>query len=151
MRTTDLLRLAAVAAAVGAVAGCGSGRPPTYPAAGTVTAGGKPARGAVVTLIPADARKPPLTSYPRGEVGADGRYTLTTFSPGDGAPAGAYKVTLRWPVASAGKEKALALAQGEGGAADRLKGKHADPKASPWAVTIKPGDNTLDPITVSDR
>lgn len=151
MRTTDALRLLALVAAVAATGGCGSGPVRTYPAAGTVTAGGKPAAGAVVTLIPADPQKLPLTSYPRGEVGSDGRYSLTTFAAGDGAPAGEYKVTLRWPVTLAGKEKTLAVAQGEGGAADRLKGKHADPKASPWAVTIKPGDNTLDPIAIPNR
>lgn len=151
MRTTDVLRLAVIGAAVAVVAGCGPGRPPTYPAGGTVTAGGKPTAGVVVTLMPADPEKLPLASYPRGEVGGDGRYTLTTFAPGDGAPAGEYKVTLRWPVALAGKEKALAEAQGEGGEADRLKGKFTDPKTSPWAVTVRPGDNTLAPITIPER
>ena len=150
MRTTDRLRLLALAAVVGA-GGSGAGRTPAHPAGGTVTAGGRPAVGVVVTLIPAVDRNPPLTSYPRGEVGADGRYALTTYSPGDGAPAGEYKVTLRWPAALAGKEKALAAAQGEGGEADRLKGRFTDPKSSPWAATVRPGDNTLDPIAIPDR
>lgn len=151
MRTTDALRLAAIVAVVAGLTGCGSGRVQTYPVVGTVTAGGRPATGVVVALIPVDPQKSPLTSCPRGEVGADGRYTLTTFSIGDGAPADEYKVTLRWPTELDGKSKSLAEAQGEGGDIDRLKSKYADPNTSPWTVTIKPGDNTLDPLTITER
>jgi hypothetical protein len=148
MRIIDLLRLTALGVVFAVAGGCGSGPAQPYPASGTVTSGGKPAKGAVVTLIPVDPNKLPLTSFPRGEVGADGRYRLTTFSSGDGAPAGEYKLTLRWPVELTGKQKALAEAQGEGGDTDRLKSKYADPKASAWTVTIKPGDNTLDPVNI---
>lgn len=151
MKITNVLRLTVLAVAVVCCAGCGSSNPRTYPASGTVSFGSKPATGVVVTLIPVDAQKLPLTSYPRGEVGTDGRFTLTTFASGDGAPAGDYKLTLRWPAELAGKSKSLAEAQGEGGDTDKLKSKYTDPKTSPWSVTIRPGDNTLEPITIPER
>lgn len=151
MRTPDGPRLAVVGGVAALLAGCGPGRVPTYPATGTVTAGGKPATGVVVTLIPVDPRTLSLTAYPRGEVGSDGRYTLTTFAPNDGAPAGEYKLTLRWPEGRTGKAKALAEAQGEGGGTDRLKAKYSDPAATPWAVTIRAGGNTLDPVTIPEQ
>ncbi len=34
---------------------------------------------------------------PHGRVGPDGRFTLTTYQPGDGAPTGKYNVTVVWP------------------------------------------------------
>ncbi len=151
MRISSTLRLAALAGAVACCTGCGSDNRQTHPASGTVSFGGKPAKGVVVTLIPADAQTLPLTGYPRGEVDADGRFTLTTLSPGDGAPAGEYKLTLRWPVDLAGKAKSLAEAQGEGGDADKLKSRYADPKTTPWSVTIKPGDNALAPVAIPER
>jgi len=77
-----------------AIVGCGGGpsRPPTYPVTGQVTENGKPVAGVDVAFRPensAGGQKPA-----NGKTDSEGRYTLTTFSFGDGAMEGSYRVTL---------------------------------------------------------
>lgn len=144
MKTIEAASVACLALIL--AAGCGESQPTTHPAKGRLTSRGKPAAGAVVTLLPADGRQ--LKAYPRGEVGPDGAYTLSTFGKGDGAPAGEYKLTVRWP-AAIGKARTpdeIERAVGGDGPSDRLGGRYADPAKSAWAVTVRPGDNALDPI-----
>lgn len=78
----------------GCLAGCGGGsqRPPTYPVEGTVTIGGKPLADATITFRPDswDNGQRPAN----GQTDADGRYQLTTFSRGDGAMEGSYRITI---------------------------------------------------------
>ncbi|MBI3863637.1 MAG: BON domain-containing protein [Planctomycetia bacterium] len=66
---------------------------PVYAVTGKVIVDGKPAAGAAVRLHPADRS---MTLQPKGLVGADGVFTLTTYLPADGAPAGDYKLTVEW-------------------------------------------------------
>jgi hypothetical protein len=71
------------------VVGCGSGNEfETAPAAGRVTLDGKPvAEGSVVTT--------PAQGWPaRGELDADGRFTLSTYKPGDGAILGPHEIVV---------------------------------------------------------
>lgn len=86
--------LLAVAIGCALVLGCGGGssRPPTYPVEGTVTLGGKPLADATVTFRPDGST--PGQQPANGKTDAEGRYRLTTFSNGDGAMAGDYRVTL---------------------------------------------------------
>ena len=77
-----------------AIVGCGGGpsRPPTYPTTGQITENGKPVAGVDVAFRPensAGGQKPA-----NGKTDSEGRYLLTTFSFGDGAMAGSYRVTL---------------------------------------------------------
>jgi uncharacterized lipoprotein YajG len=76
--------------AVGFLAGCSSEpeRPPTYPVTGTVTANGKPVAAASVIFGPVT----PGVASAAGITDAEGKYRLTTFSAGDGAQAGEYRV-----------------------------------------------------------
>lgn len=74
--------------------GCGKmtdpNRPKTVKAGGVVLYKGEPVEGATVTLVPAD-------NGPRGAVGktdAQGRFTLTSFDPNDGAVPGKYYVGI---------------------------------------------------------
>jgi len=60
---------------------------------GKVLVEGTPAEGANVVFHPLD---PKQEVKPRGAVGADGTFKLTTYLPGDGAPSGDYKVTVEW-------------------------------------------------------
>ncbi|HQF12432.1 MAG TPA: hypothetical protein PLS55_00945 [Thermogutta sp.] len=78
-----------------AIVGCGKGtdpnRPKTVKAGGVVLYNGQPVEGAVVTLVPMD------NSSPRGAVGqtdAQGRFSLTSFDPNDGAVPGKYYVGI---------------------------------------------------------
>lgn len=71
--------------------GCGDSNPTTYKVTGVVTLDGKIVDGAMVTFTPSGGQdsKPAV-----GTSGADGKYNLTTFTGGDGALPGAYKVTV---------------------------------------------------------
>jgi hypothetical protein len=56
---------------------------------GTVTHGGKPVAEAAVVFQPVAGGPSPA-----GQTDASGKYSLTTFVGGDGAPAGEYKVGI---------------------------------------------------------
>src|SRR5262249_58065604 len=85
------------------VAGCGSGRVPVYPASGQATVNGKPAAGWVVVLHPEPPPEgSPAHPLPRALVGPDGRFRLRTYAEGDGAPAGALKLSFTWMPKSPG-------------------------------------------------
>ncbi|QDU74161.1 hypothetical protein Pan97_11660 [Bremerella volcania] len=80
-----------------ATLGCGSGKPnlipgrsPTIPVQGKITLEGAPIEGATVMFF---CEKLKITSY--GKTDATGQYQLTTYEPGDGAPAGHYQVSVK--------------------------------------------------------
>lgn len=88
MPRTALALLTALAAA-----GCSStpsDRPKTVPVTGTVTHKGAPLAGAKVTFFNPEANRSAIA-----ETGPDGRFTLTTFDPNDGAVPGPQQVTVR--------------------------------------------------------
>ena len=91
MRTTAQ-RLLCVLIGCAALAGCGRAqRWPalTEPTTAVVQLDGKPVEGALVILGPVGK------GYAsQGTTAADGKATLTTFRPGDGAVAGRYKVLV---------------------------------------------------------
>ena len=70
-------------------------RLPVFPTRGKVFYRGKPADGALVQLHPLNLDKP-LAFNPRARVGANGTFALTTYDVHDGAPAGAYAVSIDW-------------------------------------------------------
>lgn len=74
------------------IAGCGGGKVQTLPAAkvtGTVTYKGQPVEGAMVMFVSDEV---PIT--PTGTTDAQGKFTLTTNEPGDGAPPAMYNVLV---------------------------------------------------------
>ncbi|HXG13311.1 MAG TPA: hypothetical protein VNK04_26375 [Gemmataceae bacterium] len=71
--------------------GCGS-RDRPVPVRGKVTVDGAPIAGAGVVFHPKDGNGRPAS----GETRADGTYHLTTFTEGDGALPGEYRVTIVW-------------------------------------------------------
>ena len=64
---------------------------PSVPASGTVTFRGQPLAGYQVVLMPDGDRRPAM-----GVTDSEGKFTLGTNSPGDGAPAGKSKVAVVW-------------------------------------------------------
>lgn len=70
------------------IAGCGDGRPKRVPVSGQVLIDGKPLTLGFIRLTPNDTR--PAC----GEIGPDGRFSLKTFEPGDGAVLGSHKVSI---------------------------------------------------------
>ena len=72
-----------------AASGCG---PRMYPVKGTVTLeDGSPLTRGLVIFERVDGG-PPVTA--RGDIQPDGRYELSTENPGDGVPAGRYRVAI---------------------------------------------------------
>jgi hypothetical protein len=130
--------------ALWACIGCGSEnwQAETVPVNGTLRINGQPALGAIIELhaasTPADVRN----SRAWGVVADDGRFSLTTYKRGDGAPAGTYNVTVRWPTDA--KQPMLD---------DRLGGQFASPQRAPWQATIAapmdPLDYQLDDVEVN--
>lgn len=144
---TELLRsplyraLAGLAAlALLALAGCGdAGTIRCHPVNGQVIYDGKPAAGVRVYLLPTSAPMvPEIPANPHGVTGPDGRFTLTTYKDGDGAPEGGYQVVLSWPVESPGSEE---------NDTDRLMGWY-DGVHSKESAQIKEGQNELPPIRI---
>ena len=68
--------------------GCGDGRPPRVRVTGTVTYRGWPVKGAHVVFTPPNAR--PAAA----RTDAQGRFTLRTFDPEDGAVLGTHQITI---------------------------------------------------------
>ena len=119
-----------------AAAGCGKGKESiaTHPVSGQVFYAGKPAEGVVVYFYPTSAPMvPDIPSNPHGITGPDGKFTLTTFTSGDGAAEGGYQVILLWPPPAA---------EGEEVTSDRLLGWY-DAAHSTLTAQVKPGSNTF--------
>ena len=84
--TTAALGLLVIIATL--LAGCDDGRPERAPVSGIVTYQGKPVEGARVTFYCPGARPASASTD------ADGRFTLWTYDPADGAVAGTHAVTV---------------------------------------------------------
>jgi hypothetical protein len=69
--------------------GVGCGGPATVPVTGTVTLDGEPVDGASVMFVAEGEGRPAS-----GTTDGSGNFTLTTFTGGDGALPGSYKVTV---------------------------------------------------------
>jgi hypothetical protein len=76
---------------------------------------------------------------PRGKVGADGKFALTTYDGNDGAPAGEYKVTVElW--LSSGRDDAAPT--------NRLPIRYANPDTSGLTATVNAGATELQPFAL---
>jgi hypothetical protein len=82
--------IVAVALAIAGCSGRPANRPATYPVSGIVQFSGSPVAGATVGF----QSKEPQGRSASGITDAQGRYKLTTFSRGDGAPPGNYGVIV---------------------------------------------------------
>src|SRR6478752_10675518 len=87
VRAGPIVMLLYLAAAV-AIGCTKKGGLATAPVSGKVTYRGKAVPTGTVMFVPSEG--PAAT----GEIGSDGSYKLTTFSPGDGAVIGTHKVTI---------------------------------------------------------
>jgi hypothetical protein len=132
LRSSSLLRwagLAAVVCVIGLASSCSNGRKPVFPVHGQVLdAKQKPAVGALVVFHPVDA-DPKVPLKPLGKVDENGRFTLTTYVNGDGAPIGDYRITITWPTP---KKTPF---DPEGG--DQLRGRYAHPERSLHLFTVE--------------
>ncbi len=138
------VRLAVLALSLFVAWGCGGSadnRKPVFPVKGKVTVAGKPAIKAQVVFHPL-AGADPNTPQPTGQVGPDGTFTLSTYTAGDGAPAGECAVTVVWP------ESASAIGGDADTGGDRLGGRYANPKSSGLKAKVADGQNDLPPFAL---
>jgi hypothetical protein len=143
----DPLRLSLSAAAGVAllllllVSGCSRAEPeklPVFPVTGQVTYQGRPAAGAWVVLHPADPDR--AWPQPRAKTDSQGNFSISTYEPQDGAPAGDYLVTLELPqVINRGGQLEL------GG--NLLPHEYGTPQTTSLATRVAEGSNTL-PIRI---
>lgn len=95
--------------------GCGrGGRIPAVPAGGTVSFRNRPLETGTITFVPASGRPA------HGEI-ENGRFTMTTYSPGDGAVPGKHRV---------------------GVASEAIPERYSVPTSSGLVLDVPPGGNT---------
>jgi hypothetical protein len=111
----------------------GGPRVPTYPIVGQVLVDGAPAENLQVVChsTDGDAAVPiSISAY----TDAEGRFSVSTYEGGDGAPAGSYVLTFMWGQ--------INLMSGRYGPPDKLNGKYADPETSDFTVEVADGVET---------
>lgn len=120
------------------LAGCsGSGQPPLYPVRGRVLVDGKPVADVFVMLHSLDDTHADMPR-PSGRTDTQGYFNLSSYTTGDGAPAGDYVATCEWKPRSANP----LIREGP----DRLEGRYSNPKTSGLKVRVKKKVNDLPPF-----
>ncbi len=105
---------------------------------GTLIFEGQPAAGASIVLYPTD---PSIGVRPRASVNDDGSFEVTSYEPGDGAPAGEYKATLEW-------RRPIEGAEGDDVPAPNvLPAAYASQKTTPITVIVEEGENEFPTVT----
>jgi len=134
------LRLLAVGATLGLLAGCSSSDSvKLFPVEGELKLNGQPLAGAQVVFHPqvGAVNVPPA----RAQTDASGRFKLTTFQTEDGAPAGTYSVTVEFfPL----------LRQHDEFVAGRniLPPKYASPATTDLRIDVAKGPNKLTALEI---
>jgi len=132
--------LVASAALAGGCSRGGFKQHATHPVSGRADLGGKVPVGAHLVFHP-QPEQPGWGDLPSAVVNADGRFSVSTYRDGDGAPAGEYVVTAQWfPV---GQDGAVGV--------NALDRSFAAPATSPLRVTIQAGANDLAPLDLSAK
>jgi hypothetical protein len=137
---------AGIAGLVSACGGPSEERVPVYRTTGKITFEDKPLIGATVLFqkTEGDSKVP----NPLATTTEDGSFTLHTYEPDDGAPAGDYliSVTIRPPNRDSGSGYSKKKFEAP---PEILQGRYADPKTSGLKATIKTGENTLEPFNLT--
>jgi len=130
--------------------GCGDGKVKRYAVSGNVTVDGAPAEGAIVIFCPSEAPAEVKDLRPSGVADAQGAFKLMSILPGDGAPAGEYKVIIKWPsVPPPGASDREGRGPKPG--PDRLKGKYYDLDKTQLKATVEKTSNQLPPFELKTK
>lgn len=132
--------------------GCGDSgdvdRKPVSPVRGEVFADGEPAAGAMITFHPAaTAKAGSLRS--QAVVDGEGKFALSTYVAGDGAPEGGYVVTVYWP--DRRREKRDMDGENEELPPDRLRGQYSSPQTSPLRAAVGRGPVAFARVDLEDE
>jgi hypothetical protein len=112
---------------------------PTYPVKGEVTVDGKSAanvRVGCTDMKDVNAKDPTVLYALTKE---NGKFEVSSYQPGDGAPEGEYVVTFTWGIKPGGGRGRKA-ADGTGG--DKLNNRYSDPKKSQVRFKVEKGKPT---------
>ena len=119
-------------------------RPKVTKVSGQVFVENKPAKGALITLVPMQAPEEVAKSwkfgYPRATVGADGKFQVSTYELGDGAPPGEYRLTIIWPVMEMVEGPDGELVEGEKPVfppQNRINTKYSEPGQTPLNIKVE--------------
>jgi hypothetical protein len=126
------------------VIGCGahSDHEQVYPVTGKVMVHGAPAAGARISYYPAaESASRTGMALPFGDVDSEGVYHLQSYVPGDGAPAGEYRVAITWlePLPPGANPEQVTRK-------DRLAGKYSDPDKSKLTAKVEKGGGEIPPF-----
>jgi hypothetical protein len=133
------------------LSGCGDGKIRTYPVTGTVHVDGKPAGGAIVIFCPTDGSAQFKRERPFGTADADGKFGLTTFIAKDGAPAGDYRVMVRWPAPRKASAASDDSERQSAASFDRFNGKYLNPDQSGLTAKVGDGPTELPPFELKPK
>ena len=127
------------------VLGCGKSDnlKPVFPVSGTATYKGEPMAGAMISFHPLGDADPRAL---RAQATADkeGRFQMTTYTTGDGAPAGEYAVTIYWPAKRTKGKSDDPTAEEEDLPPDRLNRVYTVPATTKLRATVQEQPNTID-------
>src|SRR5262249_11617132 len=118
--------------------------PALNPVQGKVIYKDQPLKGAVVTFHPKEGDKY-HTVRPVGLTNEDGTFTLKTGEK-DGAPAGEYVVTFICSELTDAPAGTKIITTGAPETRDRLEGAYANAATSNLKITIRSGNNQLEPF-----
>ena len=136
----------ALAALLG-LPGCGDdGKIGRYPVNGSVSVDGKAAAGAVTFFCPVGGPPELQKLRPMGVTDTDGKFQLTSFEKGDGAPAGQYKVIIMWPKSGPPAQDG-SVQMGP----DRLQNRYMNLEKSQLTAEVKAGNNDLPPFDLKTK
>jgi hypothetical protein len=122
------------------LAGCsdrGPNRAAVFPVEGRLLVSGQPAENAQLAFHPREGASGGHL-VPTAVTNPDGTFRLTTYSDGDGAPAGEYNVTVVWQNTSIPVDECENTASH-----DRLYGYYADPTKTQLHATVGPHSNAI--------
>lgn len=139
-------RMGFVVVAVGLALACGCKGSKTRLVAvrGSVLYKDAPAAGAVVVFHPVGDNSVSAIR-PRGMVGSDGTFLLTSLTSDDGAPPGEYNVAIYWPAES---KAAKSGREAENPATDRLNDRYNNAATSGFKATVGPDATQLAPFVL---
>ena len=142
------------------LSGCGGdGRLAVYPVRGKVVYRDRGIPDTTVIFQPADANSEAAARnmHPYGETDSSGNFELSTYVTGDGVPAGEYQVIVIAPSkispSEGGREDPNRFDGDDFGKLRRtipqdLRQRYAKPETSGLTVTVKPGENKLEPFVL---
>jgi hypothetical protein len=117
---------------------CGPARKPVYPVQGEVRVNGRAPVHAQVGFFPVKDAGPDVV-HPIGQVDDQGRFTLTSYAKGDGAPEGEYRVTVAWFLASGRLDDVAPPV-------NYLPSTYAQPDSTPLRAVVAKGGVQLQPF-----